>query len=183
PRAIAQSTTVATVATVAANSPTPGFSTTLISALFTWNIVLMAVLQLPCARWINRFSRPQALMLAALTWGIAFCGIFVAGTVASGAFWWAGIALGLMAIATVMYLPSASGFVVDLAPDSLRGIYLSINSQCWAIGYFAGPTIGGWALDQGEAIAHFFWLGLAATIVIVMAILAILHRLGRSTAP
>ncbi|NEQ99316.1 MAG: MFS transporter [Cyanothece sp. SIO2G6] len=170
PMAIAQSTTAAT------HSPTPGFSTTLISALFAWNIVLMALLQLPIARWLNRFSRPHALILSALTWGIGFCGIFITGTVTSGAFWWAGIALALMAVATVMYLPAASGFVVDIAPPALRGIYLSVNSQCWAIGYFIGPSFGGWALDQGRAIAHTFWLVLAGTIAVVIAILMVLTR-------
>ena len=155
-----------------------GFSTTTIGILFTWNIVLTALFQLPVSKMLNRYGRIRALMVSALWWGLAFCGIFLTGIIPTGGFWWAGLALALVAIATVIYLPSASAFVVDMAPESLRGIYLSVNSQCWAIGYFLGPPLGGWALDQGGAIAHNFWLGLALSITVIMGLLSILNRLS-----
>lgn len=154
-----------------------GFSTALIGLLFTWNVVLTALLQLPVSRLLNHLPRTRALSLSALTWGVGFCGLFFTGIATTGSVWWAGLALGIMAIATVIYLPSASAYVVDMAPESLRGIYLSVNAQCWAIGYFLGPALGGWALDQGQAIAHSFWLVLALSIIVVVALLAQLHRL------
>jgi MFS family permease len=85
-------------------------------------------------------------------------------------------ALGVLAIAMISYTPSASALVADLAPESLRGIYLSINSQCWAIGYLIGPPIGGWALDRSAEVARGFWL--VAAISIGVGIL-ILHYLGK----
>jgi MFS family permease len=66
---------------------------------------------------------------------------------------------------------------VDLAPESLRGVYLAINSQCWAIGYLVGPPLGGWALDQGKMAADNFWLGLAASIGVAILILQIVDRM------
>jgi len=153
-----------------------GLSTPLISALFTWNIVLTAVLQLPVSRVLNRLSRTRALCLSALGWSLGFLCIFLAGIVSVGSLWWAGVGLSITAIATVLYLPSASAFVVDLAPASMRGIYLSINSQCWAIGYFFGPLVGGWALDQGGAIAHPFWMGMAVSCGLILALLSLLQR-------
>jgi MFS family permease len=73
-------------------------------------------------------------------------------------------------------MPSASSLVVDLSPESLRGIYLGVNSQCWAIGYFIGPPLGGWAMDQVPWIAHSFWLGMAASVIVAIAILQLLQR-------
>ncbi|NET50110.1 MAG: MFS transporter [Merismopedia sp. SIO2A8] len=154
-----------------------GFSTALIGLIFTWNVVLTALLQLPVARLLNRLSRTHALSLSALAWGLGFCGIFLTGMATTGVVWWAGLSLGIMAIATVIYLPSASAYVVDMAPESLRGIYLSLNAQCWAIGYFLGPSLGGWVLDQGAAIAHPFWLGLALSVAIVITLLGQLDQL------
>jgi MFS family permease len=93
---------------------------------------------------------------------------------------WAILALGVLALATVAYTPSASAFVVDLAPESLRGVYLSLNSQCWAVGYFIGPPLGGWVLDQSVAIAHGYWLAAAASTSIGILILQYLDRMLRT---
>ena len=65
-------------------------------------------------------------------------------------------ALLLLALAKVIYIPSASSLVGDLAPQSLRGVYFSLESQCWAVGYFIGPSLGGWALDQSPEFSSGF---------------------------
>lgn len=154
-----------------------GFSSQIISALFTWHVVFAALCQLPVARTLNRFSRPRALTLSMMLFGVGFVLIWVTGVTATHPIIWAILALGILAIATVAYTPSASALVVDIAPESLRGVYLSINSQCWAVGYFIGPPVGGWALDQSQTIAHGFWLVAAASISIGILILQYLDRI------
>jgi MFS family permease len=84
----------------------------------------------------------------------------------------------VLAIATVAYTPSASSLVVELAPTELRGVYLSINSLCWAVGYAIGPPLGGWAMDQPRPWADLFWLGLAASIGICLLILMQLAKIS-----
>ncbi len=153
-----------------------GFSEQTISGLFSWHIVFAAICQLPVARWLNRFSRIQALSFSLLFWGVGFVLIWLTGIAATIPLIWAVAALGVLAIAMISYTPSASALVADLAPESLRGIYLSINSQCWAIGYLIGPPIGGWALDRSAEVARGFWL--VAAISIGVGIL-ILHYLGK----
>lgn len=154
----------------------PGFSAQTISALFTGHVVLTAICQLPIARLLNRYSRPRALMISALIWAIGFVAIWATGIVSQGSLVWAVLGLSILAIATVAYTPAASSLVVELAPESLRGVYLSINSQCWAVGYFIGPPLGGWALDQSAWIAHSFWLGLAASVALALVILRYLQQ-------
>lgn len=156
-----------------------GFPPQVISALFTWHVVFAAICQLPMARFLNRFSRPQALIFSILLWGVGFLCIWLTGITSSGALLGAVVALSIMAIATVAYMPSASAFVVDIAPTSLRGVYLSINSQCWAIGYFIGPPLGGWALDQSRAIADGFWIVAASSVILGVLVLQHLHKLLR----
>ncbi len=154
-----------------------GFAATTISALLTWHLALAVLLQLPVARLLNRVSRPQALVLSALFWAGGFCLIWVTGVVASGALAWAALGLGVLAIATVAYTPAASSLVADLAPVSLRGVYLSINSLCWAVGYMIGPPLGGLALDQPRPLADSFWLALALSVGVAVLILLYLNRL------
>jgi MFS family permease len=141
-----------------------GFSPLTISALFTWHLAATVVCQMPIARALNRFSRPQGLMLSAVLWAIGFVLVWATGAAPQYHLGLAILALGVLALATAAYMPAAASTTVELAPDSLRGVYLAINSQCWAIGYLIGPPIGGWALDQSKFVAHAYWLGLALSV-------------------
>jgi MFS family permease len=153
-----------------------GFAATTISALFAWQLALSIICQLPIARALKRFTHPQALTISALMWAVGFSLIWVTGVAPVG-LGWAILALGVFAIATVSYTPSSSSLVTDLAPESQRGVYFSINSLCWAVGYFIGPPLGGWALDQPRIVADSFWLGLSFSVFITIAILQYLNRM------
>lgn len=154
-----------------------GFSPQIISLIFSWHVVFSAISQLPVARFLNRFSRPRALIFSLLCWGIGFYIIWVTGVSGTYSVVWAILALTILAIATVSYTPSASALVVDLAPPQLRGAYLSLNSQCWAIGYLIGPPMGGWALDRSADVAHNFWRAAAVSVIAGILILQYLDRI------
>ena len=151
------------------------FSITNLSGLFSLHIAFAAVFQLPMVKVLNSLTHIKGLMLASGLWGISFLLIWLTGNVNQGTIIFGLISVFLSAIAMITYNPSASALVVDLAPDSLRGIYFALNSQCWAIGYFIGPTFGGWVLDQGEFYAHNLWLFLIISIVVAIAILRYLQ--------
>lgn len=153
-----------------------GFSEATISVLFGWHLAIAILCQLPATRVLNRLSHPHALTVSALMWAIGFTCIWVTGG-SSGQLGWAILALGLLAIAIVTYTPSASSLITDLAPPSQLGVYFSINSLCWAAGYFIGPPLGGWALDRSPQVADNFWLCLAASVVVTIAILQYLHQM------
>lgn len=154
-----------------------GFSATILSGLFTWHMALSVLFQLPIARFLNRFSRPQALMVSASLWGIGFGIIGLTGILTDYSLAFAILGLGILATATVSYTPSASALVADLAPESLRGIYLAINAQCWAIGYLIGPPLGGWVLDQTPEVVYNFWLGLALSVALAIVVLRSLNQM------
>jgi len=153
-----------------------GFTETTISALFSWHLILAILCQLPAARALKRFSHPQALTVSALMWAVGFTLIWVTGVTSTASLGWAILALAVFAIATVCYTPSAAALITDLAPESQRGVYFSINSLCWAVGYFIGPPLGGWALDQPRIVANSFWLCLSLSVVITVFILQYLKR-------
>lgn len=154
-----------------------GFTSTLLSTLFSWYVVLAAFCQLPVARWLNRFSRPQALICSSVCWGISFLLVWATAKVTIGHLVLAGLGLAVMALATVAYTPSASSLVAALSPENMRGVYMSINSLCWAVGYFIGPIVGGWAMDQSRWIADGFWIASALSVGVAILILRYLDRL------
>ena len=154
-----------------------GFPEVVITGLFTWHLGASVISQLPIARYLRRWSYPQGLMISVGFWGIGFLAIGLIGVVSQGALVWAIVGLGILAIATVAYMPIASALVADLAPAEVRGVYLSINSLCWAVGYFIGPALGGIALDQKRPWIDFYWLGLALSISLALVILQYLQKM------
>ena len=154
-----------------------GFTQTTISALFTWHLIVAIIAQLPVARLMKRLSHSAALTISALLWAIGFICIWVSGVFLSYPIAWAALALSLFALAIVSYTPSASALVSEIAPLDKRGLYFSINSLCWAAGYFIGPPLGGLALDQSQFVINSFWLILATSVIFTMTILRYLHRL------
>ncbi|NEO86033.1 MAG: MFS transporter [Spirulina sp. SIO3F2] len=157
---------------VTAGSITP----IVLSHLATFYIVLSALLQWPIVRWLNRFSRWQTLMLSMLVWSLSFAGVWLTGISSSGAIALAVLSFSLFALASVTYTPAASALVAELAPEDLRGMYLALNSQCWAAGYFLGPLLGGWAMDQSLKIVHGVWLGGAGLMLVGWVALAQIAR-------
>jgi MFS family permease len=153
-----------------------GFTELTISALFAWHLGLAILLQLPIARWLKPYSYPQGLMISMVCWALGFGLIWVCGVAPAGNLLWAVVALGVMAIAMTSYTPIASALVVSLAPESLRGVYLSLNSQCWAIGYLIGPALGGAAMDRPQNLANGYWLMLVGSIPVGLLILRVLNR-------
>jgi MFS family permease len=148
-----------------------GFNPQVISTLFTGHLLMTIACQLPILKVLRRVSHARSLMISGGFWAVGFACITITGTSNNSQLLWASLGLGLFALAIVAYTPTASALIADLAPASLRGVYTSINSLCWAVGYAIGPPLGGWALDRSPQFAHNFWLGLAATVPFVWAIL------------
>jgi len=154
-----------------------GFNPQVISTLFTGHLLMTIAFQLPVLKLLQRLSHARSLVISGGFWVLGFSCITITGTTNTYQLIWASLGLGLFALAIVAYTPTASALIADLAPSSLRGVYTSINSLCWAVGYAIGPPLGGWALDRSTQFAHNFWLGLAATVPIVWAILWWLEKL------
>ncbi len=141
-------------------------SSAFLSSLFTIYVFLTAVLQLPVARFFRRRGHLSMLKVSIFCWGLGFLSLAALGLFSSGINpgfikFWSFLSLLFLSLGTVCYLPAASAFVAALAPAHLRGIYLSINSQCWAIGYFLGPPLGGWALDTFQTQSFILWFSIA----------------------
>ncbi len=152
------------------NPSNPSLAST--ASLFTWCYIgVGALAQLPIAQAFNAIPRVRVLMIAMLLSSFGFCLLWVTGTVAAYQYWTGVAAFCVMAIASVTYKPFAAAIVSELAPENLRGAYVAVSSQCWAIGYFVGPLLGGWAMDQPANIAHNFWLAVAASTSVGLLVL------------
>ncbi len=154
-----------------------GGSTATVTGLFTFNLVLMAACQIPVIRWLRVDRHAQALGKAALLWSIGF-GCTAAATIdPSRSLGWLVAAMLAIAVAVAAYNPTASALTADIAPPQLMGVYTSLNSLCWAVGFAIGPPLGGWALDRPLPIVQWFWLSLVAVGGGMWILLRVLDRL------
>lgn len=159
-------------------------SITSTASLFTaCYIGLGAVLQLPIAHYFARFARVRVLMAAMLLWAIGFSLLWAAGTFEVGQFAWGMVALCILSIASVAYKPFSVAIVSELSPESARGTYMAVSSQAWTVGYFVGPTLGGWAMDQPSLVAQSFWLVVATSTIVCILLLWWFERLYPEGSP
>ncbi|MBE7383166.1 MAG: MFS transporter [Leptolyngbya sp. SIO1E4] len=152
-----------------------GFSEQFISYFFVWHALLKILLQLPITRWLRPMSHALVLLGSLGLWMGGFFLFWLLGMASSRALWVVLIAFAFIAIAEILYVPSASALVGDLAPITLRGIYFSLDSQCWAIGFLIGPALGGWALDHPAMLGTNIWLALVLSGAIAGMILLLLR--------
>ncbi|MBW4693067.1 MAG: MFS transporter [Lyngbya sp. HA4199-MV5] len=149
-----------------------------VANLFTWCYIgVGTVVQLPVAHFFNKFQHVRVLMLSMVVWAVGFSLLWTTGTVTTDQLGWGIAALCTMSIATTLHKPFVAAIVSELAPPDLRGAYIGVNSQSWAIGYFVGPALGGWAMDQPQMIADNAWLIAAASTLAGLLILYALERL------
>jgi MFS family permease len=130
---------------------------------------------------LTPLRRIFVLMGAMVLWAVGFTLLWAAGTLAEGQLIGAIVALCLLSLASVAYKPFFVATVSDLAPPDLRATYVAVSSQCWTLGYFIGPLLGGWAMDQSPLIAHRFWLAVAMSVAVCLALLwlfEVLHTRG-----
>ncbi|MBW4696368.1 MAG: MFS transporter [Aphanocapsa lilacina HA4352-LM1] len=136
-----------------------GLSTEAVGACFTLHVALMAAIQLWVARGTSAWRRTRILMLAAVVLAAALVIIWLAGTFSGAAFGLAALALAVAAVALALMHPAAATLVAAMSPHNMRGVYLSINSQCWALGYMIGPAVGGRILDLPRPLSDWLWPG------------------------
>ena len=135
-----------------------GFSEQWISYFFVWQVLLKIVLQLPITRLVKAINHISILLIALTLWSIAFFFFWLAGTTPTSDLLITISAFTLIALAEILYSPAGISLLGNMAPSNLRGIYFSLESQCWSIGFTVGPALGGWALDHPDTAGVNLWL-------------------------
>lgn len=152
-----------------------------ISFFITYYISVNAICQIPIARILKKSDRFQGLIGSMLFWGSGFLSLFAIGIFPQATIFFIVIAMTLFSLGTVTHGPSAFALMAYLAPKSLRGMYFSWSNQSWAIAFSLGPILGGGvmglAMQQNVAIAHVYWLAIAATTAIGIGILVCIKKL------
>jgi MFS family permease len=119
-----------------------GISTAQLGFVYTLNGALVVLVQWPAALLGKRIGVRRALVIGSLLFA---AGYFSVGIVPGFAF-----LMGSMTVITlgeVLFSPSATSTVAELAPAGKTGRYMGLFGLSRAFGWSGGPFIGGWLLE------------------------------------
>jgi MFS family permease len=139
-----------------------------IGLIFLVNVLVILVVQLPVVRLLEGRSRMAALAGMAVLWASTWLIVLAAGA------WLEGAAAGALLVVAGMTFalgecvlgPAQSALVADLAPEALRGRYIALLTNSYAVGFIVGPAVGGALL---AASASGLW-ALAAIVLLIAAV-------------
>ena len=153
-----------------------GFSEQWISYFFVLQVFLKVVLQLPITRLVKAINHVSILQVSLILRSAGFFLLWIVGITPTNALFFTIGAFSLIALAEILYSPAGISLIGEMSPDNLRGIYFSLESQCWSIGFTIGPAIGGWSLDHPDMVGTNLWLYLITGGVVASLILILLKQ-------
>ncbi|WP_431962090.1 MDR family MFS transporter [Actinacidiphila sp. bgisy160] len=120
-----------------------GFSASQYGLVIGLNGLLIVLLQIPLTRLVERRSVAALLTAGTLLMGWGFGLTAFAGSVPFYA-----LTVAVWTIGEILHAPASMSLVADLAPAHARGRYQGMYSLAWPAASFAGPLLGGVALDR-----------------------------------
>lgn len=129
--------------------------------LFLLFIVICAVCQMPIAKSLTNLRPATTMILASGIWSVAFTSLWINNFGIFDPLFLSILTIVVLAIASAIYGPSATSYMVSIAPSDSRALYLSINSLCWGIARMIAPSVGLAVVSSGVNPASSLWLGLA----------------------
>ncbi len=159
PRILASAFTIAIVffqasSTLGLHMTRIGFSTATYGALLSLNGAIVVLFELPLTTVTRRFAAPRVIAFGFLLAGFGFALLGLARSIPALVACMAVFTLGEM-----LSMPTASAYVADLAPPSMRGRYMGAYGLTWTVALVVGPALGMSLLAAGPSV---LWLACAA---------------------
>ncbi|WP_288262388.1 MFS transporter [uncultured Prochlorococcus sp.] len=140
------------------------------SLIISIQLILLLFLQWPVGAWISRKGRLFGLKFSLINFSFASFLLFISSYLNNLAYYLISFSLILVSLGTASFLPTSTDVVFRIAPSNKKGFALALLSQCFAMGYFVGPFISGFILDN-FGYASIIWLSISCCCFVIFAIL------------
>lgn len=140
-----------------------GIPTQLYGFIPTTNALMVVLFQVAITKWTKRY--PPLRMMA---FGMFFYAIGVGTVVLGKNFWGFWMSMVIITIGELIIAPTGSTYVANIAPEKMRGRYMSIYSLTWSLSIGIGPMAGGFLSDTFGPPATWvggFIIGLTSTVI------------------
>ena len=140
------------------------------SLIISIQLILLLFLQWPVGSWISNKGRLFGLKFSLINFSFASFLLFISSYLNISAFYLISFSLILVSLGTASFLPTSTDVVFRIAPSNKKGFALALLSQCFAMGYFFGPFISGFILDN-FGYASIIWLSISCCCFAIFAVL------------
>jgi MFS family permease len=135
-----------------------GFTATQYGLLVTAASAFAVVFQYPVTRMVSqRIGDKNALFLGSLIFGLGYLSL---GWITS--FSWSVIAILVITVGELLFVPSCVATVGRLAPPDYRGRYMGLLGIGTGLGTAIGPVLGGALFDAAAGTPPLMWGAIAA---------------------
>lgn len=131
--------------------------------LFTINTLIIVFFELPLNVATMNWSYKINFMLGSFFTTLGFAGFFFAHSRLDVILLTVAWTLGEM-----IYYPSASSYITEIAPDAKRGTYMSLFGTCSNLGMLFGPWMGAIIMQSFDVKALWLSCGIAGFISILI---------------
>jgi MFS family permease len=142
--------------------------------LYSWmpitNALMCVFVQYP----VTMFTR-RLLAKLAITLGMFVYALGVGSVAVMTSFWGFWLSMVIMTFGELILVPTGSKYVADIAPEDLRGRYMSIYWLTWGIARSAAPMVGGY-LHDAIAPQAIWWGGLAIGLTSTLGLFLLARR-------
>lgn len=102
------------------------------------NASMVVFLQIFFTQWSKRYSYLQSMMIGCVVYAVSISSFAFAQN-----FWMLWLGFVVLTCGEMFFVPSATTYAANLAPESMRGRYMSLFSLHWPIASGVGPLVGG----------------------------------------
>ncbi len=127
--------------------------------LYSWlpitNALMCVFIQYPVTMFTRRLPAKTAITLGMFVYALG-----VGSVAVMTGFWGFSLSMVIMTLGELILVPTGSKYVADIAPEDLRGRYMSVYWLTWGIARSVAPMVGGF-LHDAVAPQAIWWGGLA----------------------
>jgi len=116
------------------------------------NALMVVLFQLGMTKFTRRYNPMHMMAL-----GMVFYGLGTGLVALSNSFWGFWLSMVIITIGELIFAPTSSTYVANIAPADMRGRYMSIFNLVQRFASGTGPVLGGWLSDAIHPRAT--WIG------------------------
>jgi MFS family permease len=141
------------------------------------NAAMVVLFQYPVAKLLKRVTLAPALSVGSLFVAVGL------GTVAiSSTFPMFLLSMIVVTIGELIFAPSSTAFVADVAPETMRGRYMGVYGMSFGLSYGLAPAVGGMINDSLSPLL--VWYSMAGVALLTaVSFLLIGKKVGTATLP
>jgi MFS family permease len=142
--------------------------------LYSWmpitNALMCVFVQYPVTMFTRRLPAKTAITLGMLVYALG-----VGSVAVMSSFWGFWLSMVIMSFGELILVPTGSKYVADLAPEDLRGRYMSVYWLTWGLSRSVAPMVGGY-LHDAIAPQAIWWGGLAIGLTSTLSLFLLSRR-------